>query len=156
MARLVGALGLLDVLLSVGGQSFVAPFFTAPQGQCCVFSLDVAVWRVGGHKRKYAAMMQSSSRAGVKASMLSLPSRRPLSLFGWWLVSFVSIFAGWPSWGASRPDGKKRQFEVQRRSSVYEMYTRSGAGGDWSRRFALRVDQCPAALVASPERSAVV
>ena len=41
--RLVGALGLLDVLLSVGGQSFVAPFFTAPRGQCCVSSLDVAV-----------------------------------------------------------------------------------------------------------------
>ena len=72
MARLVGALGLLDVLLSVGGQSFVAPFFTAPQGQCCVFPLDVPVGQVGGHKRKYAAMMQSSSKAGVKVSMLSL------------------------------------------------------------------------------------
>ena len=72
VARLLGALGLLDVLLSVGGQSFVAPFFTAPQGQCCVFSLDVAVGQVGGHKRKYAAMLQWSSRAGVKVSMLSL------------------------------------------------------------------------------------
>ena len=38
-----GSLGLLDVLLSAGGQSFVAPFFTAPRGQCRVFSLDVAV-----------------------------------------------------------------------------------------------------------------
>ena len=35
----MGGLGLLCVLFSVGGQSFVAPFFTAPQGQCCVFSL---------------------------------------------------------------------------------------------------------------------
>jgi hypothetical protein len=86
LARLVGALGLLDVLLSVGGQSFVAPFFTAPQGQCCVFSLEVAVGQVGGHKRKYAAMMaammQSSSRAGVQVSALSLPSRRPVLSLG--------------------------------------------------------------------------
>ena len=44
------------------------------------FSLDVAVGQVGGHKRKYAAMMQSSSRAGVKVSMLSLTSRRPVPL----------------------------------------------------------------------------
>ena len=38
-----GSLGLPCVLLSVGGQSFVAPFSTAPRGQCCVSSLDVAV-----------------------------------------------------------------------------------------------------------------
>ena len=34
-----GSLGLPCVLLSVGGQSFVSPFFTAPRGQCCVSSL---------------------------------------------------------------------------------------------------------------------
>ena len=84
IARVVGALGLLDVLLSVGGQSFVAPFSTAPQGQCCVFSLDVAVGQVGGHKRKYAAMLLSSSRAGVKVSMVSLLlGALFLSLSGW-------------------------------------------------------------------------
>ena len=33
------------------------------------------------------------------------PSRRSVPLFGW-LVFSISIFAGWPSWGASRPDGK--------------------------------------------------
>ena len=104
LARVVWALGLLDILLSVGGQSFVAPFSTAPQGQCCVSSLDVAVGQVGGHKRKYAAMALSSSRA-IVVDALPL-SRRPVPLVGW-LVFSVSIFAGWPSWGASRPDGKK-------------------------------------------------
>jgi len=33
--------------------------------------LDVAVLQVGGNKRKYAAMLQSSSRAGVRVSMIS-------------------------------------------------------------------------------------
>ena len=87
-----------------------------PQGQCCVSSLDVTVGQDGGHKRKYAAMLQSSSRAGVKVSMLSLPSRRPVPLFGW-LVFSVSIFAGWPSWGASRPDGKKDSLKFRGESS---------------------------------------
>ena len=83
-----GSQGLLCVLLSVGGQSFVAPFFTAcPLKDNNVFPpcLDVAVGRVGGHKRKYAAMLlQSSSRAGVKVSMLSLLlGALFLSLGGW-------------------------------------------------------------------------
>jgi hypothetical protein len=86
------------------GAVFVAPFFTAPQGQCCVSSLDVAVGQVGGHKRKYAVMMQSS-RVGVKVSMLSLLlGALFLSLCSWCLGL---DFRGRPSWGASRPHGRK-------------------------------------------------
>jgi hypothetical protein len=107
VVRLVGALGLLDVLFSVGGQSFVAPFFTPPQGQCCVFSLDVAVGQVGGHKRKYAAMLQSSSRAGVKVSMISLLlGALFLSLGGWRsLFSRDALMGRISNLADSRPDG---------------------------------------------------
>jgi hypothetical protein len=110
-----GSLGLLCVLLSVGGQSFVAPFFTLPLKDNVVFPpcLDVAVGRFGGHKRKYAAMLQqSSSRAGVKVSMLSLPSQRPVPLFGW-LVFWVSVFAGWVSWGRIPARYENRHLESQ-------------------------------------------
>ena len=85
MARLVGALGLLDVLLSVGGGLLSHPS-SLPLKDKVVFPLclDVAVGQVGGHKRKYAAMLQSSSRAGVKVSMLSLLlGALFLSLGGW-------------------------------------------------------------------------
>src|SRR5210317_2254085 len=111
MARLVGALGLLDVLLSVGGQSFVAPFFTAPQGQCCVSSLDVAVGQDGGHKRKYAAMTQSSSRAGVKVSMLALLLGAPNLLLGGWYSR--SRFSRDGPQGAHLGPTETRQFKVQ-------------------------------------------
>ena len=54
---------------------------------------------------------------GRRQSVDALPlSRRPVPLFER-LVFSVSIFAGWPRWGATRPDAGptgKRQFEVQR------------------------------------------
>ena len=53
--------------------------------------LDVAVGQDGGHKRKYAAMMQLLSRAGVKVSTVG------------------DVRAHW-----SEPE-KTRQFEFQRR-----------------------------------------
>jgi len=71
IARLVGGSpGLLCVLLSVGGQSFVAPFSTAPQEQCCVFSLGVAVGQVGGHPN--ACWWRCCSRRRGQASQSDL------------------------------------------------------------------------------------
>ena len=118
VARLVGALGLLDVLLSVGGQSFVAPFSAAPQGQCCVSSLlgcrGWASWWAQTQVCGDAAVVVEGRRQSVDDLP---PSRRPVPLFGW-LVFSVSIFAGWPSWGASRPDGEKDSLKFRGESSV--------------------------------------
>ena len=106
MARVAGALGLPCVLFSIGGQSFVAPFFTAPRGECCVSSLDVAVgaswWGTNASMRRCC-----SRRLGQASKCLCSPSFPGPCFFVGWLVFFVSVFAGWPSWGASRPDGKK-------------------------------------------------
>jgi hypothetical protein len=44
IGRATGALGLLDVLLSVGGQSFVAPFSTAPSRAMLCFLLGCVGW----------------------------------------------------------------------------------------------------------------
>ena len=89
IARLVGALGLLDVLLSVGGQSFVAPFFTAPQGQCCVSSLfecrGWASWWAQTQVRGDDAVVVEGRRQSVDAlSPFSAPS------FSLWVV--VGVF----------------------------------------------------------------
>ena len=108
LLRWRGLLGLWGcfVCCSLSGGSLLLHPSSLPLKGNVVFSpgLDVAVGQVGGHKRKYAAMMLPSSRAGVKVCMLSLPSRRPVLLVG--LVFSVSVFAGWPSWVASRPDGE--------------------------------------------------
>ena len=112
LARVVGALGLLCVLDSVGGQSFVAPFFTAPRGQCCVFSLDVAVGQVGGHKRKYAVMVLSSSRAIVKVSMLSLLLGALFLSLGVW-CSRSRFSRDGPDGAHLGPTGKKDSFSLR-------------------------------------------
>ena len=118
IARIVGALGLLDVLLSVGGKSFVAPLSTAPQGQCCVSSLLGCRGRASWWAQTQVCGDDAVVVEGRRQSVDALPpSRRPVPLFGW-LVFSISIFAGWPRWGASRPDGEKGSFEVKRRSSV--------------------------------------
>ena len=74
MARLVGALGAAFCTALCRGAVFCCALLHCPLKGNVVFSpcLDVAVGQVGGHKRKYAAMMQSSSRASVKVSKLSL------------------------------------------------------------------------------------
>jgi len=91
IGRATGALGLLDVLFSVGGQSFVAPFSTAPSRTMLCFLLGCCqLGRVGGHKLRYAAMLQSSSRAGVKVSMLSLCARQ--STPGSWFLFGLRVF----------------------------------------------------------------
>ena len=113
VVRLLGALGLLDVLLSVGGESFVAPFSTAPQALAqgyVVFPLcsDVAVGQVGEHKRKYAAMLQSSSRQASKCRCSLSFSSFFLSLGGWCSRSRFSRDGPHGAHLAdSRPDGIK-------------------------------------------------
>ena len=47
-------------------------------------------WQVGGHKLRYAAMLQSSSRAGVQVSMLSLCARQ--STPGSWFLFGLRVF----------------------------------------------------------------
>jgi hypothetical protein len=80
--------------------------------------LDVAVGQVGGHKRKYAAMLQSSSRAGVKVSMISLLLG---ALFSLWVVGALGLdFRGMVLMGRISARCDNRQFEVQRRSSPCE------------------------------------
>ena len=108
IARLVGGLWGCLVCCSLSGGSLLLHPSPLPLKDNVVFPLcfDVAVGQVGGHKRKYAAMMQSSSRAGVKVSMLSLLLGALFLSLGNWCFS-ISIFAGWPRWGASRPDVKK-------------------------------------------------
>jgi len=78
--------------------------------------LDVAVGRVGGHKRKYAAMMlQWSSRAGVQVSMLSLLLGGLILSLGAGVLSLD--FRGLDPMGRISARRGKRQFlkfEVQR------------------------------------------
>ena len=123
ITRVVGALGLLDVLLSVGGQSFVAPFSTAPQGQCCVSSLlgcrGWASWWAQTQVCGDGAVVVEDKRQSVDDLP---PSRRPVPLFGGWWWCLRSRFSRDGPHGAhlgptARRRGK-RQFEVQRRSNV--------------------------------------
>ena len=106
IARLAGGLGLPCVLLSVGGQSFVAPFFTAPRGQCCVSSLDVAVgarWWAQAQVCGDAAVVVEGRRQSVYVLLLyrrPVPLVGTLRLGGWCSVSFSRD--GPPRWGASR------------------------------------------------------
>jgi len=117
MARVVGALGLLDVLLSVGGQSFVAPFFTAPQGQWCVFFLDaVSLGELVGTNSDMRRCC--SCRRGQASKWRCSPSfSAPCSSL--WVVGVLGLdFRGMALMGRISARRAKRQFEVQRRSSV--------------------------------------
>ena len=150
---------------SLSGGSLLLHPSSLPLKDNVVFPLclDVAVGQVGGHKRKYAAMIQSSSRAGVKVSMTSLLHGSLFLSLGNWC--FRSRFSRDGPHGAHLgPTGKnniigKRQFEVQRRSSVYRYRgksspTSTGTGilASWDRKFEITPEQCAARTVdpASP------
>jgi len=77
--------------LSLSGGSLLLHPSPLPHKDNVAFPLclDVAVGQVGGQKRQYAAMMQSSLGAGVKVSMISLLlGALFLSLGGWCFPRF--------------------------------------------------------------------
>ena len=86
IARIVGGLWGCFVYLSLSGGSLLLHPSSLPLEDNVVFPLclDVAVGQVGGHKRKYAAMLQSSSRAIFKVSMMISSFSAPCSSF--WVI----------------------------------------------------------------------
>ena len=105
---------------SLSGGSLLLHPSPLPLRENVVFPLclDVAVGQVGGHKRKYAAMMMPLSRAIVKSVDALPPSRRPVPLFGRVVGDLDLNFRGMAPMGRISARREKRQFEVQRRSRV--------------------------------------